>query len=65
MLRNILLNRKKCSKCPYTLGWVKTPRNPCPECKASGYRMFEEFSRRAHYPPASAPAEANEGGGEK
>lgn len=32
-----------CAKCPYKLGLVKTLVNPCPQCKANGYRMFERF----------------------
>ena len=32
-----------CSKCPYTLGQVRTPVNPCPQCKANGYRSYELF----------------------
>lgn len=40
-----LLNKLKppCAACPYKLGLVKTFVNPCPQCKLSGYRMFEEF----------------------
>lgn len=36
-----------CPKCPYKLGLVHTLVNPCPQCKANGYRMFEEFQRKA------------------
>lgn len=32
-----------CAKCPYKLGLVKTLVNPCPQCKANGYCMFERF----------------------
>lgn len=34
-----------CPKCPYTLGLVHTVNNPCPECKADGYQMFERFKK--------------------
>lgn len=36
-----------CPKCPYKLGLVHTLVNPCPQCKANGYRMFEQFQRKA------------------
>jgi hypothetical protein len=32
-----------CPKCPYTLGHVQFVTNPCPECKANNYRMYEEL----------------------
>ncbi len=32
-----------CPKCPYTLGQVRAPVNPCPQCKANGYRSYELF----------------------
>lgn len=32
-----------CPKCPYRLGQVTFFVNPCIECKASGYRIFEQF----------------------
>lgn len=32
-----------CDKCPYTLGQVHTPLNPCPQCKVNGYETFERF----------------------
>ena len=34
-----------CPKCPYTLGQVHTFANPCPECKANGYQMYERFQK--------------------
>lgn len=34
---------KPCSRCPYKLGIIKTLVNPCPQCKASGYKYFEEL----------------------
>lgn len=37
--------KSPCAKCPYTLGQVKTLVNPCPQCKANGYRMFERFTK--------------------
>ena len=33
-----------CDKCPYKLGLVQTLINPCPQCKESGYQMFEQFT---------------------
>ena len=40
-----LLRKKShpCPKCLYTLGQVRTPVNPCPQCKANGYRSYELF----------------------
>lgn len=37
--------KKPCSKCPYTLGLVHTIKNPCLECKASGYQQYEWFRK--------------------
>lgn len=34
-----------CPRCPYTLGLVHTFSNPCPQCKANGYRTYEEFRK--------------------
>ena len=43
-----LLPKKEppCPKCPYRLGLVHTPVNPCRECKLDNYRMFEQFQKR-------------------
>lgn len=37
-----------CSKCPYTLGQVKTFTNPCPTCKMNGYSMYKTFTETRH-----------------
>lgn len=34
-----------CDKCPYKLGQVHTPVNPCPTCKINNYQMFELFRK--------------------
>lgn len=34
-----------CAKCPYKLGLVKTPVNPCPECRLNGYQSYKQFVR--------------------
>jgi hypothetical protein len=34
-----------CRKCPYKLGIVKTPANPCPQCKQNGYSSYEWFQK--------------------
>lgn len=34
-----------CSRCPYTLGQVHTPVNPCPQCRLDGYRSYEAFKK--------------------
>lgn len=46
-LRN-LNNRMKapCAKCPYKLGLMKTPINPCPQCKQNGYSSYEWFQKQ-------------------
>ena len=45
-MRKLLYKIKPpCPKCPYTLGEVHTFTNPCPECKANGYRTYERFLR--------------------
>ena len=30
-----------CSKCPYTLGFVKFVKSPCSECKLNDYNMYD------------------------
>lgn len=35
-----------CPKCPYKLGLVRTLVNPCPQCKANGYWIFEQFQKK-------------------
>lgn len=32
-----------CAKCPYKLGQVKTPANPCTACKLNGYSAYEQM----------------------
>ena len=32
-------------KCPYKLGQVHTVVNPCPQCKANGYKTYERFTK--------------------
>ena len=34
-----------CDKCPYKLGLVRTVVNPCPQCKANGYKTYERFTK--------------------
>ena len=48
MKLNDLLHQIKppCDKCPYKLGLVQTLINPCPQCKANGYQMFERFQKQ-------------------
>jgi len=36
-----------CKKCPYKMGLVKFILDPCPYCKANGYRYFELFQKEA------------------
>lgn len=35
-----------CARCPYKRGLIKTTVNPCPQCKASGYKLIKELSNR-------------------
>lgn len=43
-----LINQIKqpCAKCPYKLGAVETPVNPCPQCKLNGYQSYEWFLKQ-------------------
>ncbi|MBD5449753.1 MAG: hypothetical protein HDR28_06295 [Lachnospiraceae bacterium] len=38
--------RLPCAKCPYKLGIVKTPVNPCPPCKLNDYQSYEWFQKQ-------------------
>lgn len=40
--------KPSCTKCPYTLGLVRTLVNPCPQCKLDGYQAYKHFTNRAH-----------------
>ena len=46
---------KPCMECPYKLGLVQTFVNPCLQCKAEGYKMFEIFKRQ--FPTVSDPTD--------
>ena len=37
------IKRKPCAKCPYKLGIVETPVNPCPQCRQNGYETYKRF----------------------
>ena len=32
-----------CPSCPYKLGIIRTPVNPCPQCEQNGYKTYEHF----------------------
>jgi hypothetical protein len=32
-----------CDRCPYKQGLVQTLTDPCPQCKANGYKTYVEF----------------------
>lgn len=34
-----------CAKCPYKLGQIHTPVSPCPQCRESGYQVYERFKK--------------------
>lgn len=56
-IKKLIYNIKTpCPKCPYTLGQVHTLADPCPQCRASGYQMFERFpkERSENYPVITA-----------
>jgi len=35
-----------CKKCPYKLGMIQTPVNPCPQCKVNDYKSYELFKKQ-------------------
>lgn len=35
-----------CGSCPYKLGIITTVVNPCPQCKLSGYKSFEQYKKQ-------------------
>lgn len=43
-----IISQKKtpCGKCPYKLGIIETPVNPCPECRLNGYKTYEWFRKQ-------------------
>ena len=41
-----------CARCPYKLGLVRAIVNPCPQCRANGYSLFEQL-RKQHFPLTS------------
>ncbi|MCM1561270.1 MAG: hypothetical protein NC123_17270 [Butyrivibrio sp.] len=43
MKRLLYKIKPPCAKCPYKLGAVTTPINPCPQCKHNGYDEYEQF----------------------
>lgn len=45
-MKLIYMFKKPCQKCPYTLGQVHTPKNPCPECKLNHYGTYEWFRKQ-------------------
>lgn len=60
------LYKPPCPKCPYTLGQVHTLVNPCFQCKAEDYQMFERFNKRmaGYYVrlPSKEKSRRNKGG---
>lgn len=46
-IRNLIYQIKPpCSKCPYKLGEIRTPINPCLQCKLNDYRDYVVLKRR-------------------
>lgn len=48
-----------CPECPYTLGLVYTFVNPCPACRANGYKTYERFQRFQRGLPEGDDTEEN------
>ena len=46
MKLNDTIRKKPCVKCPYKLGMVETPINPCPQCKLNDYQSYEWFQKQ-------------------
>lgn len=38
--------KEPCKECPYKLGLIRTPVNPCLQCKMNGYSSFETFKKQ-------------------
>ena len=38
--------RKPCDECPYKLGQIRTPINPCPQYQLNNYGTFDEFKKQ-------------------
>ena len=45
-MKTVNAKKKTCSRCPYTLGLIKTLTNPCPECRMNDYRSYEWFQKQ-------------------
>lgn len=45
-MKTVNAKKKTCSRCPYTLGLIKTLTNPCPQCSMNGYRSYEWFQKQ-------------------
>lgn len=45
-MKTVNAKKNPCSRCPYTLGLIKTLTNPCPECRMNGYRSYEWFQKQ-------------------
>lgn len=37
------ITSEPCGKCPYFLGKIKTPSDPCPKCRSTGYSAYYEW----------------------
>jgi len=46
VLKLIYMLNPPCSKCPYTLGLIHAIKNPCPQCRDSGYALYKRFSKK-------------------
>ena len=46
LMKYLWHKRKPCEECPYKLGQIRTPINPCPQCELSGHKTYEEFNKQ-------------------
>ena len=37
-----------CNNCPYTLGYLKLPEDPCPRCKKGDYKIGHKMTYSAY-----------------
>ena len=37
-----------CNNCPYILGYLKLPEDPCPRCKKSDYKIYRKMAYSAY-----------------
>ena len=43
-------DKAPCSRCPYTLGYVKFVVSPCPQCKMNDYQTYDRLVDKGYWP---------------